>query len=109
MKNLTKNFIYLVCCCLQEAFNGRNWSESQHCIQRLQQDETECLDIFETQQSRINYIDSKYSLDLEDEFESMDTTPSLSEGQNNTVEYISGYIVRKLRILLIVRHVLDMF
>ena len=76
---MTKNFIYLVCCCLQEAFNGRNWSESQHCIQ----------------QSSINYIDSEYSLDLEDEFESMDTTPS--EAQKNTVEYISGYIVRKLK------------
>ena len=73
---------------------GRNLSIASNV---LQQDETECLDIFETQQSSINYIDSKYSLDLEDEFESMDTTPSLSEGQNNTVEYISGYIVRQLK------------
>ena len=62
---------------------GRNLSIASNV---LQQDETECLDIFETQQSSINYIDSKYSLDLEDEFESMNTMPSPSEGQYNTVE-----------------------
>lgn len=44
----------------------------------------------------MNFIEQKYELNLNDEFESLDEAPMLSEVQTSTVDYISGYIARRL-------------
>ena len=71
---------------------GRNLSIASNFVQ---QDETEHKQSAWTflKQSSINYIDSKCSLDLEDEFQSMNTMPSPSEGQNLSLEGLEHVLI----------------
>ena len=56
-----------------------------------------CLSMFDSRLSSIHFIEDKFKLNTEDEFECMDQAPVLSDMQTSTVHYISGYIARKLR------------
>ena len=51
--------------------------------------------IFKPRKLSLDFINEKY--DLNDEFESLDISDDLSEAQNGCIEYLSGFLVRKLK------------
>ena len=61
----------------------------------LDQDSTECLSIFESKKKNLEYVENQFSLELEDEFESLDCVQELSALQSDVVSYIAGFVVRK--------------
>jgi hypothetical protein len=62
----------------------------------LAQDSTECLTVFPSNQTSVNYCSKKFELNLEDEFESLDLVPILTDVQMSSVEYIAGYVQRQV-------------